>query len=618
MQNRVSLLDMVWAFGIAITFSSLTATAAAAGESPFRRIEAATKRGEIADFSKDKGLILPANKLASLLRRLGSGKVNERGCRIRGATISGVLDLSNLRFGSDLWLHHCTFTGPVVLIRASIEGDLNVREGEFHDKVNSEYARYGGELLADHSKFFRGCTWNRAEVRGNASFQDVTFVGEAQFTKALIGRDLYLDSSRFLRQNRVIGAKTTENINKCQLDSVRVQGSASMRGAQFRVPLTCKYMSTDANFIADNLRCSSKAEFKYMRVGGILFFNVYGEWNQSFGGITNKKETATTFGGPVSLISVNVGKDIRAVNAHFKDAMVADNANISQDVVLEGAIFENGASFNSVKVGGELNLKQIAVAMRPSADRSRPLQSPLSLRNATVRTLILPAPTKRPQNRPLPTAKEERDPTFPAWPTVDYPVDFSGIAFQEISAEDLPGGWKQLTKVPTLGRYSAELYSGIEDYLNRIGYPAEASQVYIDRKRREKHLYWLNGHPLLFARNEVQDLVTSFDREPHKLVLPSALMVAIGSVFFRRRKMHIVESDAKGRAEKSPPSRVRYEPFYHPLVYSIDVFLPLVDLDMESRWAPMDRPSRVYQTFLKLAGFGIAFLVGLATISKIA
>lgn len=156
---------------------------------------------------------------AGLLRFLIVGgpaapAVHEKGIRISGALVTGMLDLEGCRVPRDIGLVDCRFEGAVVLRSAVIDtmyldgsvlpallaarletrGDVLLRGAIFDGPVQLEGARIGGSLVADGARFAGGTDLAIAapgiEMRGSVLLRGANVEGGVDLTNARLGGDL--------------------------------------------------------------------------------------------------------------------------------------------------------------------------------------------------------------------------------------------------------------------------------------------------------------------------------------------------------------------------------------------------------------------------------------------
>ena len=165
-------------------------------------------------------------------------------------------------------------------------------------------------------------------------------------------------------------------------------------------------------------------------------------------------------------------------------------------------------------------------------------------------------------------------------------IDVSGLKFREVSAEGLTN-FRQIT-----GRaiYDAGAYAQLEDYYRRRGNTDQADEIYIAQRQRERSNLSM---PQRWLDALVLDLGVGYGRHTWRLIIPSLILIGIGCWVFRSRDL-------------MEPQKPEYESrHFSRFLYSLGLFLPIVDLQAPSVWTPrQDRPAaRRYLPVHVIAGW---------------
>jgi len=171
-----------------------------------------------------------------------------------------------------------------------------------------------------------------------------------------------------------------------------------------------------------------------------------------------------------------------------------------------------------------------------------------------------------------------------------YLVD--GFDYRDLKADDA-------TNFLNRAQFSQDAYGKLESMLIREGNEGAANQVYIAQKWRERERL----SPPAKIGNILLYVLVGYGRRPWLAFIWGALFVGIGCMVFRRREMEPQKAEYAAR---------RYSAFW----YSLDQFLPFVDLQAAGVWQPRpeSRWARRYVPFHTLLGW-ILIPIGLAAIS---
>lgn len=131
--------------------------------------------------------------------------------------------------------------------------------------------------------------------------------------------------------------------------------------------------------------------------------------------------------------------------------------------------------------------------------------------------------------------------------------------------------WRTLIHFLESAEYSPSAYTLLEKYFYDIGYKSIADEVFIKNKRRERseRLSAMNWAGSFFL-----DVLVRHGRRPSLALFWSLLFVIVGIFTFRNPQ------DMELQNEKLP--KRTYSSFW----YSLDLFVPLVDLYSANVWFP--------------------------------
>ena len=132
--------------------------------------------------------------------------------------------------------------------------------------------------------------------------------------------------------------------------------------------------------------------------------------------------------------------------------------------------------------------------------------------------------------------------------------------------------------------YSA--YTELESYLQRTGDTSSADDVFIAKKRLERANI---GNLFDWSLSVLDELLQGFGRKKHRALLWDLLILIIGVIVFRPRKMTIKKVDAGDNNPTARPAG-NVPPPYNSFLYSLTLFAPAIDSQYTNNWEP--RPER--------------------------
>jgi uncharacterized protein YjbI with pentapeptide repeats len=370
---------------------------------------------------------------------------------------------------------------------------------------------------------------------------------------------------------RIIGAIIDEPID---LENGQIQCQVGLADCQFHKSVTFSRASFADGVVFDKTAFKADASFDRMKVGGdALFHSAKFQNKEKAANFHNMKVGgaaffyAAVFEGPVDFAGAKIAGRFTASGAQFqskeKEAFFIEmkvgggagfdravfegpvyfaGADIERNFAAEWAKFHNQVFFNSMKVRGNAFFND---AM---------FEGPVNLSYADFAWLDL---------------------SGVSWPKVAAQFDMQGMSYKYICAvrENEPESHKALLKLADQSAYSADVYSHLEEFFLRLGYRADADEAFIAGKCREREEYFRTGHWFRWLGSWTLDLLVGYGRRPWQAGVPCAVLVALGCVLFSPKKME---------PQKPEDARRVYNRFW----YSLDLFLPFVDLRADDVWKP--------------------------------
>ena len=210
--------------------------------------------------------------------------------------------------------------------------------------------------------------------------------------------------------------------------------------------------------------------FSAMKIGRAVTFDqasFWGEVNASqleVGGVLNARESHfNSPTGAVDFTSLKVIGDAFFTRATFAGPVTFQYAHFAENWRCEGSAFTNATAlvnFESVQVGATASFAEGAFA------------GYVSFKDARFANLGF--------------AKVN-------WPVthLDHPwLWLNGLTYQRISAGSEKDSWNNLynlvQRTARQSAYSADIYTSLEDYYRRLGYPSQANMFFRAQKQRER------------------------------------------------------------------------------------------------------------------------------------
>jgi hypothetical protein len=530
-------------------------------------------------------------------------KVDGRGIKIRGARIKGKLNLSYTNILFPLDLRNCDFPEGIDMESASLgrlnltgskvnsiwaiqlvtQGDVSLNQGFHADKsVILNRSRIGGTLDCRGGIFSKSQTValsvNSAKVEGDVLLSENFFAGgEVNLGSTSIGGNFICAGARIENFEEENSVSSNKGENEPQKKREKNSGFTALRlrTRLFFSKLKRNQIINDTHneppvYAKNNKPSKSALKCDQMRVGGSAFLR---------NGLEIKGETR--------MIGANINGDLDCGGARLlnpgKNAFVADRIKIGSDaffnrgfetdglIILQSATIEGNLSFGGARFIGEkrcgVNL-EIATIKRTLIWRhiQKSTEMFLNLDDAHVGRFF-----------------DDQN----SWPK-EGNLSIFGFKYERISGvptAKLRREWLRR------GRRGATLqpYEQLASILKASGHEIEAKKVAISREDVRRRFGGLS----LWVRfwKYILKITVGYGYAPRRALLWVAGVVLLGWFIFGigyQQSLFSPVADGIYRDSSYLSSQTLPEGYqtFNPLVYSVDSFLPIIDLHQESKWLP--------------------------------
>lgn len=484
--------------------------------------------------------------------------VTNRGVLISGGEIEGELDLSF----------------------ASIPFPINIKECAIPGGVRLEYATVGNLSLT-------GCRTGAVWAVWLTAHRDVTLSdgfrsdGGVNLNRARIAGDLYCSGGTFVNPAgsaiSVLGSRIDGDV--WFLDGFHAEGEVNFMASVIEGSLVCANSQFHNPDVEDSggLHSNRKAiAGDRARVGKGIF-------------LRNGVEIV----GEASLIGATTHGDLDCGAARFinpgKFALSADRIIIAGDIFFTRGFETNGIlRLPSAEVGGEVNFTGASF----TGERT----NGASLENATVKRAIYWREVKKTDKTRLvlddTTAASFHD-HEKSWPA-DGQLSVFGFKYGRISGvptAERRRKWLELQ--PKERRVNLQPYEQLAAVLQAAGHDSESRKVLIAKEDARYKYGGMGRVSRVWGR--VLKVTLGYGYTPRRALIWILGVVLLGWLVFWAGHANSLFSpisdglykDAAFQNGASLPSG--YQTF-NPFVYSLDAFLPIIDLHQEAVWLP--NPSR--------------------------
>lgn len=517
----------------------------------------------------------------------------------KGETIEGDLDLSVLDLSCPLEFVDCEFAGDVLLSSTQLRA-LTLRNCTVHKRLDLQYAAVTGCLLIDASRFKANpsLSGRKISVKGDLVVTAPShFAGSIDLAYAVVEGSIVLNEVEFgaagdaaiVMTDASVAASIEAREVAChgQWDAagLRVGGVFDLSGARLTDPPLAERESSHVlvkgcSFYADRISVagdlfltsgfSAAGETRLLgaRIGGDLAC-----WESSFSGVEGG--SALTLGASKIMASV-----------FFTDGMKASGEITIVGCDIEGKLKILGATLNAGSGASAITINQTKVsralefgdcAIEGQIDFSRSRLGLLDLRpqKDVTRSSFTLAHTR------CEVLRDDID----AWTFRDYDlIAFVYETLQEDNRWTIDRILQWLRKAQA-GQFSPQPYEQLAQVQRRMGFTEYATEVSIERARREAHARkgtaswwrcsfdWLYGH------------IVAFGYRPSRALNYAAVVWVVGALLISVGHENGAFYRTKGSDTATPEQQSRYPRLYC-LPYSAEVMVPFLRLRQEEFWAP--------------------------------
>lgn len=305
-------------------------------------VRAQFAKGETADlaqrFSNPSQRGLSSGFIYDLIA--APGKIGaRRGLSIANAVFPEGLDLENAEIPFDLELKNCLFLDDVELSQSLFKKSLKLNGSEFEGYFNLVRAVIEGNLELGQTHFKNPnaeADLTDTRVNGSLDIHEAIFAGKAFFIHDQIAGNLDAQKARFehyqIEESKKFGEPASgEPMDSASFDSIKVGGYAFFKGAKFDSSVTFAYAEFTRNLGMEEVQLGNpnklklpRITFNNMKVGNHAFFH------------------GAVFDGWADFGQVEIGGKFEAHNSEFNSCYSSTSfLNLKADI----------ADFSSAKFG---------------------------------------------------------------------------------------------------------------------------------------------------------------------------------------------------------------------------------------------------------------------------
>lgn len=565
------------------------------------------QKGETADFNSGQtygGRLDPKNAtgwtpqrvlrpeflLMVLLKEPYRKAIPHTGARIVGAWFNESLDLSFAEILHPLLLGYCRFDKEVTLVHVKASSSIYLMGSKFSANLVMNSMDINGDLLMRDGAAFSAVDLTRARIRGNVEMSSSTFTGRIDMNSVEIAGHLSMS-----------GAKACSEVD---LTSARVTGQVLMMGAEFTGKVSMGGLEVGEHLMMSERAVFADVDLMSATVKGqvaLIGSRVIGTLNMCalWVGDALLMRDGANF-SHVILAHATINGQLDLSGSKFTGRLNMDSLRVHRDLYIRNAIFacsgeKYPVDFMFTQIGANLDISgttfpsvdltgtRVQGELRLGSDIHGPVRwqdgATLTLRNTEVAAL-----------------QDRED----AWPDK---VILEGFTFGRVGGFRGNSGSMAGREIAWLKKwleksdYSPQPYEQLASVLQHAGNKEKADEVLYAKKQRE--------------RKSTSGFRCGW------MLLQEAL---IGYGFRYRRSMYWIGAlTVSGMAalywSSEGPSDATWS---FRFFYTLDMILPIVELDKAYDGVVLTGWIQIYFYFLKIMGFvlGSFIVAGLSGLTK--
>jgi uncharacterized protein YjbI with pentapeptide repeats len=460
------------------------------------------------------------------------------------------------------------FEGEATFVSVRFESQAAFQGAIFGKKVDFNLGRFEGFA------FFTGVPANGippSAFKGESNFAGTRFLGQANFQGVTFADSVSFNSS-VIEGAANFGAKLKADVGCTFAGEADFAGFSCEDSADFRGSVFHKYADFRNATFKQSALFTGAPQFGLSPVvfhgpalfGSSVFFrnadfrDATFKGRASFNGAriaeTASFDTLNPEVGPgvrfedeanFALVQITLAGNFR--KARFMKAVSFSGARVDGPALFQEAIFQDSATFSLGRLSGLCDFSRTEFV------------GDLSLNEATARVLRFTGAT---------------DSVGPD--QFRSKVDLRGCTYDRIEAE-----WRSL--LDHLDPYDRQPYAQLEKSLRSVGEDAEASTVYLRRRKAERRRHWDRREFGAFLFSLLYWLLARYGVKPYRLIGYSAVLLISGTLVFLQP-----QSVSSKAADSSFSAEVAQLGSYDAFAVALHQFLP-IDVPSGQEWTPSNQ-----------------------------
>jgi hypothetical protein len=503
----------------------------------------------------------------------------------------GRVSFEAATFGLALECEETIFWLGAIFKGIQSKGYGNFQKAKFRNQVEVtfEFASFGTIFSCAHAEFNGGAKFSGMKCTGHGFFESVRFENKesaVSFRAATFGGTINFKAARFK-------GPVTFNALECRYGSFEAARFKSEKS-----PVDFTYTSLAIGIDCEKAMFRGSANFNSLQCGGAAQFN-----RARFAHKTNPASfrfssiaqainfKRALFLGPADFTGMKCGGPADFTDCKFQSESPIRTDFKSPTVDFGFSLFGLSLDFTRATFMGEVSLSASSVLSTLTLSGTKFCKIVL-FNKATLGILKIEL------TRPFDVGADLRD---------------CRIAVFDLEKDK----WKEILASQGSNCFSRDPYLQLEGYYQKIGSEYEARKVYYEGRNRSRSRAKVRGNNIVWSPgNWINDSVlkwlTGYGVQTWRLLILLVLLLGTSiAIFWSPSSLKAKPSATAVTAtnstsvspQQAPPTAPTQATRLERLVYPVDLFIPVVKLDVADQWQPIPEWRRIYSVFHRILGW---------------
>jgi hypothetical protein len=560
---------------------------------------------------------------------------------LRRKRITGKLDLKYRVISVPLTFRQCEFLGEVDLRNCKFEQVVDFTGSTFYQRFKGgdeaeSHTIYTKDLICNDVTFEADVSFMGSRFESSASFSSTTFQGREEtinFSATSFEKFLYCNGAIFRNSVDFRGLKCGK-VGHFHPATAEVDGEQnSLRLVTFEKEANFRFASFGINLQFDKATFKDRADFGFLKCGDNAIFRLCvfeSEWQAadftraSFG--ESLECFGATFKGPASFNGIKCGAhglfgpvELEGGEGNGNRPVTFEKtadfrfASFEQNLECQEAKFKGSANFVAVKCGAYAHFSSAEFGDQEDDEEEGEEEDEevTTFERATIEGVLVCSGTKFKgpvvfYNATLGILALTDDFQF-----APETLDLRALTFKRF--DGTPDEAKRFVEAQDPTLFSRDPYLQLEQYYRSIGKDAQAREFYYQGHLalRENATKQNGGAEWSRVTNVVDWLwktLTHYGVQTRRLLAIALGFVIVGTLVFYLPDIYL-SVDTLKLASDSAKTFSWEQGWLYRAAYSLDLFLPLVNLHIDEKWVPNTPFLQAYAVVHTMVGWLIVPLL---------